>query len=113
MGPRYIFQNLLPEEEKRALERYEAAAAGLPGWFNENSLTDENLEATAERARQETPRPYKGNPNTLPELRRQLKNRYTDPIFFGQVRTLEAKNKELNEKAKAAQRKPQRGDVEY
>jgi hypothetical protein len=109
-GPRGIFQNLLPEEEKRALERYEAAAARLPGWFNETSLTDENLDETVARARQEAPRPYKGTPNSRRELRRAMKNRYADPSLISEIKRLKAKNKDLNEKAKAAQRKPQRGE---
>jgi hypothetical protein len=102
-GP-YIMKNLLSEEDKRDLEIAQAAIVRLPEWFNEDSLTDENLEATVARARQEAPRPYKGKSNSRAELRRQMKNRYADPIFFGVKQKLEAKNKELNERAKAAQR---------
>jgi hypothetical protein len=104
-GPQYIMRNLLSESEQRNLEIAKNALARVPEWFNENSLDKDNLDATVARARQEAPRPYKGTPNSRAELKRAMKNRYTDPIFFSQVRTLEAKNKELNDAAKAAQKK--------
>ena len=103
-GP-YVYRNLLSESEQKNLAIYKNAVARVPEWFNENSLENENLDATAARARQEAPRPYKGNPNSRSELRRAMKNRYTDPFFFNEVRRLEAKNKQLNEAAKAAQKK--------
>ena len=101
----YAFKNLLSESEQKSLAIYKNAIARVPEWFNEDSLLDANLDATVARARQEAPRPYKGNPNSRSELRRAMKNRYTDPFFFNEVRRLEAKNKQLNESAKAAQKK--------
>jgi hypothetical protein len=101
----YAFKNLLSESEQKSLAIYKNAIARVPEWFNEDSLLDANLDATVARARQEAPRPYKGNPNSRSELRRAMKNRYTDPFFFNEVRRLEAKNKQLNEAAKAAQKK--------
>jgi hypothetical protein len=98
-------RNLLSEEEQSSLERYEAAAARLPGWFDENSLDNENLDATVARARQEAPRPYRGNPNSRSELRRAMKNRYADPSLISEIKRLKAKNKDLNDAAKAAQKK--------
>lgn len=101
----YVFRNLLSESEQKSLEIAKTAVARVPEWFNENSLEDANLEATVARARQEAPRPYRGNPNSRSELRRAMKNRYTDPFFFNEKRRLEAKNKELNDAASAAQKK--------
>jgi hypothetical protein len=101
----YAFKNLLSESEQKSLAIYKNAIARVPEWFNEDSLLDANLDATVARARQEAPRPYKGNPNSRSELRRAMKNRYTDPFYFNEVRRLEATNNQLNEAAKAAQKK--------